>query len=161
MKAVRMHDFGGPEVLMVDEVERPEPASGEVLIKVRAASVNPIDYKMREGAYLKREQLPTTLGRDVAGQVERCGEDVGDLKPGDEVFVLLDQGHGGYAEYVTASAQNCAKAPKGLSEIEAAATPLAAMTAWQGLFDKGGLASGQSVLIHGAAGGVGHFAVQL
>jgi NADPH:quinone reductase-like Zn-dependent oxidoreductase len=160
MKAVRMHDFGGPEVLTVDDVEAPRPGPGEVLIKVAAASVNPVDYKMREGAYLKREQLPAILGRDVAGQIASCGEGVSDFQPGDEVFVMLDPGHGGYAEFVTARAEVCANAPKGLSEVEAAAVPLAAMTAWQGLFDAGGLAAGQNVLIHGAAGGVGHFAVQ-
>jgi NADPH:quinone reductase-like Zn-dependent oxidoreductase len=161
MKAVRMHDFGGPEVLSVDEVAAPEPGPGEVLIKVRAASVNPVDYKMRQGARMERSQLPLILGRDVAGRVERCGEGVTTFNPGDEVFVMLEMGHGGYAEYVTAKAELCAMPPKGLSEVESAAVPLAAMTAWQGLFDKGGLVSGQNLLIHGAAGGVGHFAVQL
>ncbi len=117
---------------------------------------------MRSGKYgaPKREELPTVLGRDVAGTVERCGPGVETFAPGDEVFAMLDRGHGGYAQYATVSASNAAKKPASLDYAQAAAVPLAATTAWQGLFDHGKLEPGQHVLIHGGAGGVGHFAIQ-
>ena len=162
MKAVRIRSFGGPEVLEFAEVEKPIPKDDEVLIKVRAASVNPVDYKIRSGSYpvVKQDQLPKVLGRDVAGEIERCGSAVRDLKEGDTVYAMLDGGPGGYAEYVTVRADLVAPKPGQLDYRAAAAVPLAGLTAWQGLFDHGHLQPGQRVLIHGGAGGVGHLAVQ-
>lgn len=160
MKAVRIHEFGGPETLRVEDLPMPKPGEGEVRIRVMAASVNPVDYKMRNGGYLPSTALPLTLGRDVAGLVDSVGPGVQDFLAGEAVFAMLDRAHGGYVEYVTQAAGNCASKPAKLDFIQAAAVPLAGLTAWQGLFDQGGLQAGQRVLIHGAAGGVGHFAVQ-
>jgi len=162
MKAVRIRSFGGPEVLELAEIEKPVPKKDEVLIRVRAASVNPVDYKIRSGAYpvVKEDQLPKVLGRDVAGEIERCGSAVRDFKPGDTVYAMLDGGPGGYAEYVTVRADLVAPKPGQLDYRAAAAVPLAGLTAWQGLFDHGHLQAGQRVLIHGGGGGVGHLAVQ-
>lgn len=162
MKAVRIHEFGGAEVLKLEELPRPQPGAGEVLIEVRAASVNPVDYKIREGRYpaVKAEQLPIILGRDVAGVVAEVGQGVTRFAKGDPVFAMLPPDRGGYAEWVTAPASVCAPKPASLDMIQAASVPLAALTAWQGLFTHGGLSSGQRVLIHGASGGVGPFAVQ-
>lgn len=162
MKAVRIRSFGGPEVLELADVEKPTPKDDEVLIRVRAASVNPVDYKIRSGGYpvVKQDQLPKVLGRDVAGEIERCGRAVRNFKEGDTVYAMLDGGPGGYAEYVTARAEIVAPKPGQLGYRDAAAVPLAGLTAWQGLFDHGHLQAGQKVLIHGGAGGVGHLAVQ-
>jgi NADPH:quinone reductase-like Zn-dependent oxidoreductase len=160
MKAVRIHEFGGPETLKVEDLPMPEPGAGEVRIRVMAASVNPVDYKMRNGGYLPADALPLTLGRDVAGVVDAVGQGVRDFAVGDAVFAMLDREHGGYVEFVTQKAENCARKPARLDFVEAAAVPLAGLTAWQGLFDHGGLKAEQRVLIHGAAGGVGHLAVQ-
>ena len=162
MKAVRIRSFGGPEVLELADVQKPEPKDDEVLIKVRAASVNPVDYKIRSGTYpvVKQDQLPKVLGRDVAGEIERCGRAVRNFKAGDTVYAMLDGGPGGYAEYVTVKAELVAPKPGQLDYQAAAAVPLAGLTAWQGLFDHGQLRAGQRVLIHGGAGGVGHLAVQ-
>jgi NADPH:quinone reductase-like Zn-dependent oxidoreductase len=163
MRVVSIHSFGGPEVLKLEEKPKPAVGAKQVLIRVRAASVNPVDYKTREGKYpaVKQEHLPTVLGRDVAGKVEQCGANVGDWRRGDDVIAMLDAQTGGYAEYVAIEARLCARAPKASTKLEAAAVPLAGLTAWQGLFDHGRLREGQTVLIHGGAGGVGHFAVQL
>lgn len=162
MKAVRIHDFGGPDVLRVEDIERPEPNVGEVLIEVHAASINPVDYKIRSGAFpvFERSQLPVTLGRDVSGVVVQCGKDVEHLHAGDAVFALLDPARGAYAEYVVASAAICAAKPRSLDHVTAASVPLAGLTAWQALFEHGQLQPDQYVLIHGGAGGVGHFAIQ-
>jgi len=162
MKAVCLEHFGGPEALQLEEIERPTPKDDELLIRVRAASVNPVDYKIRSGHYppVKESSLPKVLGRDVAGVVVARGASVSTFIDGDEVFAMLDGGPGGYAEYVTVPADLCQRKPENLDFAEAAAVPLAAITAWQGLFDHGGLLGGQRVLIHGGAGGVGHFAVQ-
>jgi NADPH:quinone reductase-like Zn-dependent oxidoreductase len=161
MKAVRMHRFGGPEALSVDDIETPEPGQGEALVRVRAASVNPVDTKIRSGAFpiVKQEQLPIVLGRDIAGVVEGAGPGAA-CKPGDEIYALLGRDRGGYAEFVIVKPGEFAPEPRRLSFVEAAAAPLAGLTAWQGLFDEGGLSSGQRVLIHGGAGGVGHLAIQ-
>jgi NADPH:quinone reductase-like Zn-dependent oxidoreductase len=163
MKAVRLHEFGGPEKLRTEQVERPAPEAGEVLIRILAASVNPVDWKIREGGYpaVKQDDLPITLGRDACGEVVEARDGATKFKAGDVVLVFLGMGRGGYAEYVLAPEGEPALKPNRLSPEEAAAVPLAAMTAWQGLFDHGGLAAGQRVLIHGGAGGVGHLAVQL
>src|SRR5918992_1180612 len=130
MKAVRIHRFGGPEVLEIDEVSVPEPQDGEVLLKIHAVSVNPVDYKIRSGQYppVKEEQLPKVLGRDVAGTVIRCGRAVRDLQEGNDVYALLDGKHGGYAEYVCVSAKLCVRMPVQLDYTSAAAVPLAGLT---------------------------------
>jgi NADPH:quinone reductase-like Zn-dependent oxidoreductase len=162
MKAVCIHSFGGPEVLKVENIEIPQPKDDEVLIKVHAASVNPVDYKIRAGQYppVKQQQLPKVLGRDVSGTIQKCGRGVQNFSEGDAVFAMLDGGSGGYAEYVTVKADACSRKPERLDYSAAAAVPLAGLTAWQGLFDEGNLHAGQRVLIHGGAGGVGHFAIQ-
>ena len=162
MKAVQIDSFGGPETMKVQQVDRPTPKDDEVLIQVRAASVNPVDYKIRSGKYppVKEDSLPKVLGRDVSGVIVDRGAAVATFLDGDEVIAMLDRGQGSYAEYVALSADLCVRKPQGLDHTEAAAVPLAAMTAWQGLFDHGGLNAGQKVLIHGGAGGVGHFAIQ-
>jgi NADPH:quinone reductase-like Zn-dependent oxidoreductase len=160
MKAIRIHEFGGPEVLRVEDLPTPEPGPGEALIRVCASSVNPVDYKIRNGGYTSADKLPLTLGRDVAGVVDRLGAGAEGFAPGAKVYAMLARDKGGYAEFVTARAEDCAAMPARLDFIQAAAVPLAALTAWQGLFDYGGLKAGQTVLIHGASGGVGHFAVQ-
>ena len=159
MKAVRIHRFGDPSVLQVDEIDQAKPTGDQLLIKVRAASVNPVDYKIRQGGYprVTEDKLPITLGRDVAGVVEKAG---GGFKVGDEVYAHLDWADGGYAEYAVVAPVGVAAKPKSLDMIQAAAVPLAATTAWQGLFQHGNLKRGQKVLIHGASGGVGGFAVQ-
>jgi NADPH:quinone reductase-like Zn-dependent oxidoreductase len=162
MKAVCLERFGGPEALQIEEIERPKPKDDELLVRVRAASVNPVDYKIRAGQYppVKESSLPKVLGRDIAGVVEARGAAVATFQDGDEVFAMLDGGPGGYAEYVTVPADLCQRKPANIDFAQAAAVPLAAITAWQGLFDHGGLNGGQRVLIHGGAGGVGHFAIQ-
>ena len=153
MRAVVMHETGGPDVLQLEDVDPPEPGEGEVLIRVHAASVNPIDWKMRRGG--PGRPLPAVLGIDASGTVEASrAEGFGE---GDEVF---GRASGAYAELATAPAGQIARKPAELSHEQAAAIPVAGMTAWQGLFDHGGLERGQTALIAGAAGGVGHFAVQ-
>src|SRR5213592_3967626 len=154
MHAVVMHETGGPHVLRYEEAERPEPGDGEVLIRVRAASVNPVDWKRRRG--IADKQLPAVLGNDVSGTVELSRAE--GFAEGDEVFGIAESG--GYAEFATAPAEVIAKKPAGVTHEQAAAIPVAGLTAWQALFDRGGLDGGQTVLIAGAAGGVGHFAVQ-
>ncbi|WP_293783533.1 NADP-dependent oxidoreductase [uncultured Pedobacter sp.] len=163
MKAVRIHDFGGPEVLSIDEIPVPKPAPDEVLIKVHATSVNPVDWKIREG--LRKDKfpakLPLTLGWDVSGILEDIGEKVSAFKKGDEVYGRPDPTkNGAYAEYITVKANIISVKPTSIGHTEAAAVPLAGLTAWQGLFDYGLLKAGQKVLIHAAAGGVGTYAVQ-
>jgi NADPH:quinone reductase-like Zn-dependent oxidoreductase len=161
MKAVRIHRFGGPEVLTLDDVPWPQPKDDEVLVRVHAASVNPVDYKIRGGAYsVKEDQLPYTLGRDLSGTVELLGTRAHTLKAGDPIFAFIGMDRGTYAEYVVVKAMEMAAKPDSLDHVQAAAVPLAGLTAWQGLFDHGHLQAGQRVLIHGAAGGVGHLAVQ-
>ncbi len=164
MKAVRIHTYGGPEVLKFEDAPRPEPAPGEVLIKVNAAGVNPVDCKIRAG-YLKDHRpyvFPLILGWDVSGIIEANGLDGTRFKNGDEVYARSDIArNGAYAQYIVAKQVEVAQKPKLIDHIRAAAIPLAALTAWQALFDAAGLSAGQKVLIHGAAGGVGSFAVQL
>lgn len=162
MRAMRMHAFGEPDVLEMDQIARPAPKDGEVLVKVLAASVNPVDYKIRKGGYpaVKETDLPFVPGRDVCGEIAGVGPGVLSLDEGELVYAFLDVKHGGYEEFVTVPVTELARKPKSLNVQEAAAVPLAAITAWQGLFDHGGLAAGQRVLIHGGSGGVGHFAIQ-
>jgi NADPH:quinone reductase-like Zn-dependent oxidoreductase len=164
MKAVRLHSFGGPEVLVLEEMTRPQAVAGELLIRVQAAGVNPLDWKARAGhvkAWLPH-RLPLIPGWDVSGIVAEVASDVTAFKVGDSVYGMLDfMRDGAYAEFVAARALNLALKPNSVDHTQAAAVPLAALTAWQSLFEVAGLQSGQTVLIHGAAGGVGHFAVQL
>jgi NADPH:quinone reductase-like Zn-dependent oxidoreductase len=161
MKAVRIHRFGGPEVLTLDDVPWPQPKDDEVLVRVHAASVNPVDYKIRAGSYsVKEDQLPYTLGRDLSGTVELLGTRARTLKAGDPIFAFIGMDRGTYAEYVVVKAMEMAAKPDTLDHVQAAAVPLAGLTAWQGLFDHGHLQAGQRALIHGGAGGVGHLAVQ-
>ena len=155
MRAVVMRETGGPDVLRYEETERPEPGDGEVLIRGRAASVNPVDWKYRRG-YVDR-QLPAVLGNDISGTVELSRTQ--GFAPGDEVFGMVASG--GYAEFSTARADTIAHKPAGLSHEQAATIPVSGVTGWQALFDSGGLERGQTAVIAGAAGGVGHLAVQL
>ncbi|MFF5585461.1 NADP-dependent oxidoreductase [Streptomyces hygroscopicus] len=164
MRAVVQDTTGGPEVLRVAEVERPRPLPTEVLVRVRAAGVNPVDWKTRQGAGMAGVlgEPPFILGWDVSGVVEEVGFGVTTLAPGDEVYGMpwFPREAGGYAEFVTAPSRQFAVKPATLSHEEAAAVPLAALTAWQILVDTARVTAGQRVLVHAAAGGVGHFAVQ-
>jgi NADPH:quinone reductase-like Zn-dependent oxidoreductase len=164
MKAIRIHAYGGIENLHYDEVPCPEPKPGEVLIQVYAAGINPIDWKIREG-YLKQAfdyPLPVIVGTDIAGVVASVGDGVTTLQLGQEIYGVVDMTlSGAYAEYALGYADAIAPKPKTLDYIHAASVPIVAMTAWQALFDGANLQSGQTVLIHGAAGGVGSYAVQL
>jgi NADPH:quinone reductase-like Zn-dependent oxidoreductase len=165
MRAVQVTRFGGPEVLSLTQVERPSPISTEVLVRVIAAGVNPVDCKTRRGEGVARWVGPPPFvpGWDVAGVVEATGYGVTRFKAGDTVFGMprFPRQAGAYAEYVTAPSRQFALIPAAISPIEAAALPLAALTAWQCLVDVAQLGAGQTVLVHGAAGGVGHLAVQI
>jgi NADPH:quinone reductase-like Zn-dependent oxidoreductase len=164
MQAVRLHSYGGSEVLVLEDVPRPQAGAGEALIRVRAAGVNPLDWKVRAGhikAWLQH-RLPLIPGWDVSGVVEAVGPGVTAFKVGDEVYGMLDfMRDGAYAEYVAAKTLNLAFKPNSIDHTQVGAVPLASLTAWQALFEVADLKSGQTVLIHAAAGGVGHFAVQL
>ena len=160
MKAIRIHSFGNSNVLQLEDIPPPELSANDVLIRVRAAGVNPVDFKMRSGTFRNDVHLPVTLGREVSGTVEEVGAHVHDLKPGDAIYGMLGKYSGGYAELARALREEVAEKPETLDDVHAGAVPLAATTAWQGLFDQGELLSGQKVLIHGGAGGVGHFAIQ-
>ena len=164
MKAVRIHGFGGPEVLRYEDAPKPVVKAGDVLVHIRAAGVNPIDWKVRSG-YMKEafeSRLPMILGVDMAGVIESVGDNVTGFKAGDAVYGYLGVPHGGtYAEYVAADASSLALKPESFDFIEAAALPLVSLVGWQTLFDIAGLEKGQTVLIHGASGGVGHIAAQL
>lgn len=163
MKAIRIHAYGGADNLHYDEVPRHDPQPGQVLVRVHAAGVNPIDWKIREG-YLKQlfdYPLPLILGTDVAGVVEAVGAGVTTLQVGQDVYGVVDMTlSGAYAEYALGYAEAIAPKPQSLDYIHAASVPIAAMTAWQALFDGADLQPGQTVLIHGAAGGVGGYAIQ-
>jgi NADPH:quinone reductase-like Zn-dependent oxidoreductase len=164
MKAIRIHAYGGTENLVLEEIARPAIADDELLVRVHAAGINPVDWKVREG-YL-REYLPFhppfVPGYDLSGVVEEVGPRVKDFGPGDAVFAFLDLTRpGACAEYAAVKAGEAAVKPAALDHAGAGAVPLAALTAWQCLFDIAGVQSGMKVLIHAAAGGVGHFAVQL
>lgn len=163
MKAIRIHQYGGPEVLVYQEAPLPAVLHDEVLIKVMASGVNPVDWKIREG--LRKNVFPTNLplipGWDVAGVIEKVGADVTEFKRGDQVYSRPNITRDGtYAEFVAVKASEVAFKPKTIDYVMAAAVPLAGLTAWQALFDHGKLTEGQKVLIIGASGGVGSFAVQ-
>jgi NADPH:quinone reductase-like Zn-dependent oxidoreductase len=161
-RAIRLHRFGGNDVLQTDDVEQSQPDAGEVLVAIRGASVNPVDFKIRSGKYpsVKSDRLPYTLGRDFSGVIEKCGAQATRFEVGDEVFGMVGIHGGGYAEHAVVDQDAIAAKPSGLDDVHATAIPLAGQTAWQGLFRHGRLQAGQSVLIHGGSGGVGHFAVQ-
>ncbi len=164
MKAVRIHQYGEPEVMKVEEIELPSPAPDEILVKVYASGVNPVDSSVRGGkiaALAYNLTLPMTLGWDVAGIVEECGSEVTGFRKGDAVYGVPNfPGNGSYAEYCTAKATRFALKPKSLSFNEAAGVPLVALTAWTGIFKYGKLQAGQRILIQGASGSVGNCAVQ-
>src|SRR5437867_6148096 len=164
MKAVVVHEYGGPEVLKYEDVPRPEPKENQVLLRVIAAGVNPVDAMIRSGMFGKsaKDAFPLTPGADIAGIVEKVGSKVTKFKAGDSVFAYVSlEGGGGYAEYALAAERDAAAKPKSLSYVEAAAVPIVALTAWQALVDTAKLAAGQTVLIHGGSGGVGSFAIQI
>ncbi|MEV0971625.1 NADP-dependent oxidoreductase [Microtetraspora glauca] len=172
MKAVRVHAFGGPEALVYEEVPRPEPGPGEVLVRVHAACLNPPDWYGRTGfANIPEEirprlSLPWTPGSDISGVVAAVGPEVTDLTEGDAVFGLvrfpdIHNGGKGYAEYTTSPVSHLARKPESIDHVRAAGVPMAGLTAYQFLFDHVRLEPGKTVLVNGAAGGVGHFLVQL
>lgn len=164
MNAVRIHEYGGPDVLNLETVSRPVPDEKELLVRVRAAGVNPIDWMVREG-YVDdalAPSLPFVPGWDLSGVIEAVGSDCSAFETGDSVFGLVgipDPGNA-YAEYAVVPASDVIVKPETLSHREAGAIPMAALTAWQALFEHGQLRADQRVLIHGSAGGVGHMAVQ-
>ncbi len=163
MKAVRVHGFGGPDRLAYEDAPRPEPKAGEVLVKVEAAGVNPVDWLIGSGKMEAQvpHTLPLTLGWDVAGTVEALGAGVTSPAVGASIFAFADiRRDGAYAEFAVAAAATVAPKPASLDWVAAASVPLAATTAWQALFEQAALAAGQTILIHGAGGAVGSFAVQ-
>jgi len=164
MKAIVVHEYGGPEVLKYEDAPRPEPKENEILVKVIAAGVNPVDSAARSQKYARfmNITLPAIPGYDIAGIVERTGTSVTKFKAGDPVYayIALDKG-GAYAEYAVATEKEAAAKPKSLTYVEAAAVPLVSLTAWQALIDTAKLSPGQTVLIHGGSGGVGSFAIQI
>ncbi|MGV9426156.1 NADP-dependent oxidoreductase [Streptomyces sp. NPDC003656] len=162
MRAISQDEYGTPEVLKETELPRPEPGPSEILVSVRAAGLNPTDWKHRaHRVFLDR--LPLVLGWDVSGVVEAVGYGVTLFKPGDEVFGMLPYPHGvgAHAEYVTGPARAFTHKPASIDHVQAGALPLAALTAWQALVDTARVQPGQRVLVHAAAGGVGHLAVQI
>lgn len=159
MKAVRIHEFGGPEVLKYEDIPEPHPGPDEIRVKVIAAGVNPIDWKMRRGL-IGEMPFPLTMGLDVAGIVDTVGEGEVFFQSGEEIFAKVSIGQGGYAEYTVVNSTQAARKPESIEFIESAAIPTAGLAAWQSLFDIAGLEKGQSIFVHGAAGGVGTFAVQ-
>ncbi|WP_027579931.1 NADP-dependent oxidoreductase [Bradyrhizobium sp. Ai1a-2] len=162
MLAWRVHKFGPPEVMMLERVPRPDPGPGEVLVDVHAAGVGPWDGWIRAGKSALPQPLPLTLGSDLSGTIAAVGSGISDIAVGDQVFgVTNTQFLGAYAEYAVASAGMLARKPTSLSYAEAASVPVVAVTAWQALFDHARLEAGQTVVIQGAAGSVGAYAVQL
>ena len=163
MKAIQIHEFGGPEVLKYEDAPKPKPGADEVVIKVFATSVNPIDWKIREG-HAKGKfpiKFPLIPGWDVSGEIDEVGSNILNFRKGDEVYSRPDPTKNGtYAEYVVVKANLINRKPQSIDHEKAAAVPLAGLTAWQALFDYGKLQQGQKVLIHAASGGVGTFAVQ-
>ena len=162
MKACRIDRFGPPGVITLADIDRPVPAAGEVLVRVRAAGVGPWDAWIRAGKSALPQTLPLTLGSDLSGVVAAIGPGVSGLRLGDAVFGVTNPNFtGAQADYAVARAAMIAPKPEGIDDIDAASVPVVAVTAWQALFEEAGLVQGQSVLIHGAAGNVGFYAVQL
>ncbi len=167
MNVVQIRQYGQPEVLTFEQIPRPKPAPGELLVRVLAAGVNPVDLKTRAGGGIAgrygADYFPLILGWDISGIVEEIGPGVSSFKVGDAVFGMprFPDVAAAYAEYVTAPAVDLALKPESIDHIHAAALPLVSLTAWQALFEAADLRAGQRILIHAAAGGVGHIAVQL
>ena len=162
MMAWRVHEFGSPDVMKFERVPRPEPGPGEVLVKVEAAGVGPWDGWIRSGKSALPQPLPLTLGSDLSGEIVAMGPGATELRVGDQVYgVTNPQFVGAYAEYALASAGMVSNKPTSLTHVEAASVPVVAVTAWQALFDHAHLKAGQTVVIHGGAGNVGSYAVQL
>lgn len=163
MKAMILTSFGGPESFELREVPKPVPQAGQVLVRVHATSINPLDFQVRRGDYADLVQLPTITGHDVSGVVEEVGPGVTSFEPGDEVWYTpqIFDGPGSYAEYHVASESIVGKKPASLSHLEAATLTLVGGTAWEALVVRAGLRVGESILVHGGAGGVGHVAIQL
>ncbi len=164
MKAIVIHEYGGPEVLKYEDVPRPEPKEDQILVRVIAAGVNPVDEAGRSERSAKffGITLPFIPGYDIAGIVEKTGGKITKFKTGDSVYAYLSLTKGGgYAEYAAASEAEAAAKPKSISFVEAAGVPVVALTAWQALIDTAKLSAGQTVLIHGGSGGVGTFAIQI
>jgi NADPH:quinone reductase-like Zn-dependent oxidoreductase len=164
MKALVIHEYGGPEVLKYEDIARPEPKDDQLLVRVIAAGVNPVDASIRSGKYAKLfgTKLLFTPGFDVAGIVEKTGAKITKFKSGEAVYAMLDlKDGGGYAEYAIATEIGAARKPNSLTYVETAAVPGVALTAWQALVDTAKLSAGQTVLIHGGSGGVGTFAIQI
>src|SRR5215470_16381780 len=162
MEAVRIDTFGSREVMKCRKLPIPTPGLNEILLKVKAASINPVDWKIREGQYpaVKSDKLPYVLGRDVSGVVEACGMETNGHQKDDEIYAMLAFDRGAYAEHVIVKPNEAAPKPRSIDHVSAAGVPLAGLAAWQGLFKYGELKAGQRVLIHGGSGGVGHFAIQ-
>ena len=162
MMAWRVHEFGPPSVMSFEQVPRPTPGLGEVLVKVEAVGVGPWDGWIRAGKSALPQPLPLTLGSDLSGEVVAVGPEVSSVRVGEQIYGVTNQQFtGAYAEYALASPEMISRKPASLTHIEAASVPVVAVTAWQALYDQAQLKSGQTVLIHGAAGNVGAYAVQL
>jgi NADPH2:quinone reductase len=163
MKAMTLKAFGGPESFELRDVPKPAPGAGQVLVQVHATSINPLDYQVRRGDYPDLVTLPSITGHDVSGVVEAVGPGVTAFAVGDEVWYTpqIFDGPGSYAEYHVASESIIGKKPSSLSHLEAASLTLVGGTAWEALVTRAALKVGQSILIHGGAGGVGHVAIQL
>jgi NADPH:quinone reductase-like Zn-dependent oxidoreductase len=162
MKAVVIHEYGGPEVLKYEDIPRPEPKDNQLLVRVIAAGVNPVDGMIRSGMFKGNRVFPIILGGDVAGVVEEIGSKITKFKAGDPVFAYVSLNNsGGYAQYALVTEREAAAKPQSLTSVEAAAVPIVALTAWQALVDTAKLSAGQTVLIHGGSGGVGSFAIQI
>jgi NADPH:quinone reductase-like Zn-dependent oxidoreductase len=164
MKAIVAHEYGGPEVLKYEDAPRPEPKDDQILVRVMAAGVNPVDGMILSGMFAKDKKLasPMIPGGDIAGVVEQTGSKITKLKKGDAIYAYLSlRNNGGYSEYAVANEKEAAVKPKSISFEQAAAVPIVALTAWQALVDRAKLSAGQSVLIHGGSGGVGTFAIQI
>lgn len=163
MKAIVIHEYGGPEVLKYEDLPRPEPKDDEILVRVIAAGVNPVDGLIRSGKWAKffNITLPLVPGYDIAGVVEKTGGKIDKFKKGDAVYAYINLNKaGGYAEYALVTEKEAAPKPKSAGFVEAAAVPVVALTAWQALVDTAKLGPRQSILIHGGSGGVGSFAIQ-
>ena len=158
---MRLHQFGGPDQFVLDEVPNLTPGENEILIEVHAAGLNPVDAKIREGKFSRfKPMLPAVIGRDICGVVAKAGRHVTGWFEGEAVFGMLDYERGAYTQQTIATVREVVRKPSNVDPVHAAALPVAALTAWQGLFEQGKLTRGQRVLIHGGSGGVGHLAVQ-
>jgi len=164
MTAVRFHKYGGPAVLQIEQIERPSPGPGQVLVRVHAASVNPIDWKLRQGDLkaMMDVTFPSTAGEDLAGVIEEVGDGVEGMQAGDAVYAMMPASQtGAYAEFAVLEAAAVGRKPAALDFNTAAAVPMGALTAWQGIVGQGGLQAGTRLFVHGAGGNVGGMAVQI